>query len=96
VVGTGSVEVACLTRLAKMARSQPTVEISAGKSVEFKPGDYHVMLVGLTRDLKFGENFEFILKFAKSGEMMLTARVSEQGIPAPDLTARRSNGMLWM
>ena len=56
---------------------QPVVEIPAGKSVEFKPGDYHVMLVGLTRDLKFGENFEFTLKFAKAGEITLTAKVSE-------------------
>lgn len=56
---------------------QPVVEIPAGKSVEFKPGDYHVMLIGLTRDLKFGENSEFTLKFAKAGEITLTARVSE-------------------
>lgn len=59
-------------------RSRPPLSHQeAGKTVTFKPGDCHVMLFGLTRDLEFGVNFEFTLQFAKAGHVTLTAEVSE-------------------
>jgi copper(I)-binding protein len=36
-------------------RAVPTVDLPAGKSVDLKPGGYHVMLMDLKRDLKPGE-----------------------------------------
>jgi len=34
---------------------QQLISVPAGKAVELKPGSYHVMLIGLTRDLKTGD-----------------------------------------
>ncbi len=44
-----------------------------GAASPVAPGDCHVLLIGLMRDPKFGENFEFTLKFAKAGDSTLTA-----------------------
>ncbi len=49
----------------------PRLEIPAHGRVEFTPGGYHVMLVGLTRDLKVGETFQLTLQFEKSGAITL-------------------------
>jgi copper(I)-binding protein len=49
----------------------PSVDVPAGGRVEFKPGGYHVMLEGLTQDLKVGETIKLTLQFAKSGAITL-------------------------
>lgn len=53
------------------------VEIPAGGSVELKPGGYHVMLIGLKRELKVGETIEITLTFEKAGEVKVSAEVRE-------------------
>ena len=40
---------------------QDSVTINAGESLEFTPGSYHVMLMGLTEPLSAGNNFELVL-----------------------------------
>jgi periplasmic copper chaperone A len=45
----------------------PRVDVPAHGSIEFKPGGYHVMLVGLTQDLKEGNTLKLTLQFEKSG-----------------------------
>ena len=54
------------------------VEIPAHGSIEFKPGDYHVMLVGLTQDLKVGDTFKLTLQFEKSGEVTLEVPIQQE------------------
>jgi copper(I)-binding protein len=49
----------------------PRVDVPASGRVEFKPGGYHMMLVGLTQDLKVGETFKLTLQFEKSGAITL-------------------------
>jgi periplasmic copper chaperone A len=56
-------------------RPLESVEVPAGGSVEFKPGGLHVMLVGLTRDLKAGEKVNLVLSFEKAGEVQVEADV---------------------
>jgi len=51
------------------------IEIPAGKTVEMKPGGYHIMLLNLTRDLKAGETVELTLVFQKAGRIPVTAQV---------------------
>ncbi|MEJ2305790.1 MAG: copper chaperone PCu(A)C [Anaerolineales bacterium] len=51
------------------------VDVPARGSVEFKPGGYHVMLVGLTQDLNEGDTLKLTLRFEKSGEMPLDVPV---------------------
>lgn len=47
------------------------VEVPARGTVEFTPGSYHVMLVGLTQDLKVGDTLTLKLQFEKSGEIVV-------------------------
>lgn len=53
------------------------LEIPAGGTVELKPGSYHLMLIGLTRELRAGEKLEITLTFEKAGQVQVTAEVRE-------------------
>lgn len=62
------------------------LEIPAGQTVELKPKSYHLMLIGLTRDLKPGDRYELTLMFEKAGEVVLTVEVrptAEPGMGTP-------------
>jgi copper(I)-binding protein len=54
------------------------VDIPAGGRVEFKPRDYHVMLMGLNQDLKEGQTFKLTLRFEKTGEITLDVPVQQE------------------
>ena len=54
------------------------VEVPAHGSIEFKPGGYHVMLVGLKQDLKVGDTLKLTLQFEKSGEIALDVPVRQE------------------
>jgi copper(I)-binding protein len=56
---------------------QEYVEIPAGEQVIFKPGDLHVMLIGLHRQLNFGDSFDLTLDFETAGEITLSVTVQE-------------------
>ncbi|MEK8030726.1 copper chaperone PCu(A)C [Ideonella sp. DXS29W] len=45
----------------------PFLELPAGKSVELKPGGYHVMLMGLKQQLKGGEQLPLVLTIETAG-----------------------------
>ena len=60
-----------VAQMAPVAR----VEIPAHGRVEFKPGGYHVMLMGLTHDLMQGETLKLTLQFEKSGAVTLDVPV---------------------
>jgi copper(I)-binding protein len=52
----------------------------AGKaSIEFAPGGYHVMLIGLKQDLKVGDEFQVILQFRDHDDISLSVTVQESG-----------------
>lgn len=53
------------------------LEIPAGTEVTLEPGGYHVMLIGLNRDLAIGDRFPLALQFAESGEMVVEAEVRQ-------------------
>ena len=57
---------------------QESVQVPAGDEVEFKPGDLHIMLVSLNRELKVGDTFSLALRFEKGGEIILQVEVKEQ------------------
>ena len=59
-------------------RMQPVaggVEIPARGRVVFEPGGYHIMLIGLKRDLKPGDRFKVTLQFEKSGALTVESEV---------------------
>lgn len=53
------------------------IDVPANGQAELKPGSYHVMLIGLTRDLKAGEKVTLTLTFEKAGAVTLEAEVRE-------------------
>jgi len=56
-------------------RPVPKIAVAAGGKIEMKPGGYHVMLLGLKRDLKPGDKVEVRLKFERGGEVHVHAPV---------------------
>jgi len=53
------------------------VVIKAGQTQSFAPGGYHVMLIGLNKDLKAGDTVELQLTFKVSGTIKSTATVRD-------------------
>ncbi len=51
------------------------LSVPAGGSVVLKPGGYHIMVMGLKKDIKAGENVKFTLIFEKTGEITIKAPV---------------------
>lgn len=59
--------------------------VGTGQVVRLEPGGYHVMLMGLTRDLTPGESFPVTLVFEAAGEVTATATVRKGRAPADDM-----------
>ena len=63
---------------------QDSVMLDAGAEVDFAPGGLHVMLIGLARDLKAGDQFEVTLHFKSHADIVLTVTVQEmEGMDMP-------------
>jgi len=53
-------------------RAIPALELPAGRSVELKPGGYHLMLMDLKRELKPGEKIPLELRFETRDRKLVT------------------------
>jgi periplasmic copper chaperone A len=60
-------------------RSAPSIALEPGKPVAFKPGGYHVMLMGLKSPLKVGSSFPLTLTFEHAQPVTVTAKVEAAG-----------------
>jgi copper(I)-binding protein len=58
-----------------MMRPVKKIDLPAGGHVEMKPGGYHVMLLGVKRDLKPGEMVDVTLEFQRAGKIQVRAAV---------------------
>lgn len=56
---------------------QESVVLPADGEVEFKPGGYHVMLIGLKQDLIAGDEITLTLHFKNHEDITVTASVLE-------------------
>lgn len=56
-------------------RQVDTIELPAGRKVEFKPGGLHVMFIGLKEPLKLGSKVPVTLKLEKAGEVKVEFEV---------------------
>jgi len=65
---------------------QQSIALPAGEKTELKPGSYHIMLIGLTRDLKAGDEISLTLKFKNRADITLT-------IPVKDAEGMGGGGM---
>lgn len=61
-------------KMAPIAR----LEIPSGKTVELKPGGYHVMMIDILRPLKKGETVPINLTFAGRGKKTWTVEVKAE------------------
>jgi copper(I)-binding protein len=53
----------------KMRQLANGVEIKPGQTVEFKPGGYHLMFVGITQPVEQGKRVKGTLEFEKAGKV---------------------------
>ena len=70
------------------------IPLPAGGKVELKPGGYHVMLIGLTRDLKPGETVPVTLVFEHGAEVQVDA-AGEVGAPCAAHPSIRRSSSRW-
>jgi copper(I)-binding protein len=56
---------------------QESVPLPADGELEFKPGGYHVMLIGIKQDLKAGDEITLTLHFKNHEDITLTVPVLE-------------------
>jgi len=52
--------------------------IPSGDSLALKPGGFHVMLMGIKRELTAGDSIKLTLQFSRSGSKMISAGIRRQ------------------
>jgi copper(I)-binding protein len=60
-------------------RPVTSLDIKPGETIEFKPGGYHVMFMGLKQGLKEGDTIKGTLTFEKAGKLDVEYRVGPIG-----------------
>ncbi|MEZ5645733.1 MAG: copper chaperone PCu(A)C [Burkholderiaceae bacterium] len=68
-------EMAMENNVMKM-RQIPGLDLPAGRTVELKPGGYHVMLIDLKQPLKAGESVPITLVFEDAAKQRFTQQVT--------------------
>lgn len=63
-------------------RAIPRLPLPAGKTVELKPGGFHVMLFGLKRQIKAGDTIALTLTFEDGQQQHTELRVNAIAKPA--------------
>lgn len=72
-----TVEIHTTVKEGEVMKMQPVagVDVPANGQAELKPGGFHVMLIGITRDLKAGDKVKLTLTFEKAGAVQLEVPV---------------------
>jgi len=77
----------------KMRELSQGLEIKPGETVEFKPGGYHVMLVGLKKPLVQGQDLKATLQFEKAGKVDVDFKIGSIGAQSGGGGAHDMGGM---
>lgn len=56
-------------------RPVEAIDVPANGAVALKPGSFHIMLIGLNKQLKPGDTFDVTLQFAQAGAVTVQASV---------------------
>jgi len=67
----------------RMRRLADGLEIGPGATIEFKPGGYHFMFIGLKRPIVKGESFKVSLVFENAGAVELVFSAEGVGSSGP-------------
>jgi copper(I)-binding protein len=62
-----------------MMRPVEQIDIPASGETELRPGGFHVMLLGINRDLAEGDTVDLTLTFEHAGDISITAPVRQGG-----------------
>lgn len=54
------------------------MDVPAGGELTLKPGEFHIMLIGLNKDIKADDTIKVKLQFEKAGPMEVTAKARSQ------------------
>ena len=60
-------------------REMPNVDLAPGTEIIFKPGEMHMMIVGLKQPLVEGPTFSLTLQFEKAGKIEVSAPIEKIG-----------------
>ena len=60
-------------------REVRNVELPPGGKIIFKPGDMHMMIIGLKQPLKEGQTFPLTLQFEKAGHIDVSVAIEKVG-----------------
>jgi copper(I)-binding protein len=77
-------EMSMIGDVMKMRELPNGLEVKPGKSVELKPGSYHVMLMDLKQPLKEGDKVKGTLVFEKAGTVSVEYTVRGMGSKGGD------------
>ena len=69
----------------KMREVAQGIEIKPGDKIEFKPGSYHVMFMGLKQQLIQGQHLKATLQFEKAGKVDVDFAVEGLGATNPSV-----------
>jgi periplasmic copper chaperone A len=72
-------EMAVVNDIMRMRELPDGLEIKPGETVVLKPGSYHVMFMGLQRQLVAGETVEGTLVFKSAGSVNVTYTIGQMG-----------------
>lgn len=67
----------------RMRQVTDGIAVPAKGSVELKPGGYHIMFMGLRRQLRQGERFPVTLRFRRAGSVTVQFAVQPVGATGP-------------
>lgn len=84
-------EMAVVDGIMKMRELPKGIEIKPGETVEIKPGGYHVMFVGLNKQLTQGQQVKATLQFEKAGKVDVAFKI--EGIGAQSGGSHDMGGM---
>jgi len=77
----------------KMRGMPNGVELKPGQTVEFKPGGYHIMFLGLKQPLEKGGHVKATLQFEKAGKVDVDFTVEGVGAQSPGSAGGAMPGM---
>ena len=90
VAGTAEIHEMRMDGAVMRMRQVPKVDLPAGRTVELKPGGYHIMLLELKRPLKKGEIVPIRLKLEMKDKSVRTLEVRAE-VREPTSTGQHSH-----
>lgn len=73
-------------------RELKVVDMKPGEKIIFKPGEMHVMIIGLKQPLMEGQTFPLTLQFEKAGIVEVTVPVEKIGATEPGHVSHEGTG----